>query len=278
MPIEDREFSSDEVLYWRERLEKRRKNFIEARNLLKEHGLKELSVEEAGEISRVRLHPADLATHTQEQATIDSLLEKNVKVVQEIEDAMDRLERGTFGVCLSCGDMISRSRLEALPEARLCLSCQLDEEDARRLTAKRTASVAPPSEKNKWVSHELGSLLVSDVMQEKPITVRADEKVEVVMGLMIENNIHHLPVVDKRGDIQGIISDRDVFGVTMGSQKKLANIMTKTPETVSPDVSIREAGALLLDNRISCLPVVEGNRLVGILTDKDFVKLVCQIQ
>lgn len=290
MSIEDREFSSDDVIYWRDKLEQRRKLFVEAREILKKHALKDLSSEETGEISKMRLHPADLATQTQDSGTYETLLSRNIQMTQSVEDALSRLESGAFGICISCGEPISRSRLEAIPETPYCLNCQMDQEEINRVSKKAARDYLFQAKAKPEVVEAMDALMVSDVMQTELITVRSYENFDVAVQLMSDNKIRHLPVLDKRGDLEGILSDRDLLGVVFRirpsttiedmtdfwSKLRISNIMTKTPDTVNPETSLREAGLILLDNNISCLPVVEGNRLVGILTERDFVKLVSQ--
>lgn len=285
MGIEEHELSNDQVLYWQGRLLQRKRSFVEAGELLKKHTLKDLSLEEAGEISRIRLHPADVTGPEQDSETLDSLLAKNLKGIQETEDALERLERGVFGVCQSCGEKIPVSRMEAIPETRFCLNCQRDTEEMRRASVGRRQKMTTVTSSAVKTSE---TVLISEVMQENPVTLRQEEGLDIASQLMFENNIRHLPVVDKRGDLQGIVSDRDLLCVfvnsrpwtTLGQLEKvwssqpISSIMTKSPVTVAPDTSLQDAGTVLLDNNISCLPVVEGNRLVGIVTDTDFVKFL----
>jgi len=54
---------------------------------------------------------------------LDDLTERERAEVAEIDAALARIERGTYGVCLSCGGPLERGRLRAIPEARLCLAC-----------------------------------------------------------------------------------------------------------------------------------------------------------
>jgi CBS domain-containing membrane protein len=131
---------------------------------------------------------------------------------------------------------------------------------------------------------------VGDVMHRDPIVVDVREKIEVAAGLLSDNNIRHLPVIDSDGNLQGIISDRDLLGAvlntrpwvlqerldTQRSHHRVREFMSTSPETITPDMDLLEAGSLMLENKISCLPVVEGNRVVGIITATDFVKLVCE--
>lgn len=131
---------------------------------------------------------------------------------------------------------------------------------------------------------------VGDVMNRHPIVVNVKEHIEIAAGLLADNNIRHLPVVDDDGNLQGVISDRDLLGAVLNtrpwvlqervdsqrSHHRIREMMTVSPETVTPDTDLLEAGSMMLDNKISCLPVVEGNRVVGIITATDFVKLVCE--
>jgi DnaK suppressor protein len=75
-------------------------------------------------------HPADIATETVDRE-IDYSLEGNAeRVLGEIDAALQRIEKGTYGRCASCGRDIGRERLEARPWARLCITCQRREESA----------------------------------------------------------------------------------------------------------------------------------------------------
>ena len=131
---------------------------------------------------------------------------------------------------------------------------------------------------------------VGDVMHRDPIVVNIKDKIEKAAGLLSDNNIRHLPVIDSDGNLQGILSDRDLLGAVLNTrpwvlQERLDNertrhtvreYMSSSPETVTPDMDLLEAGSIMLDNKISSLPVVEGNKVVGIITATDFVKLVCE--
>jgi RNA polymerase-binding protein DksA len=83
--------------------------------------------EASGGFSDVPTHPADLGTDAYEEEMDLSLLEKKDQILQEINDALERIEQGTFGRCEECGQEIPSRRLQALPYARYCLP------DAQRL-------------------------------------------------------------------------------------------------------------------------------------------------
>jgi RNA polymerase-binding transcription factor len=87
--------------------------------------------EVTGEISLVGQHPADVADFTYQrelQQTTQQLIDRETAQVQA---AMRAREKGTYGVCQECGRQISAERLEARPEATLCVECQRRLEQAR---------------------------------------------------------------------------------------------------------------------------------------------------
>jgi DnaK suppressor protein len=69
----------------------------------------------------VPVHPADLGTDNYEEEVTLGLLENEDPLLAEVNDALDRIEQGTFGRCEECRQEIPRERLEALPYARYCL-------------------------------------------------------------------------------------------------------------------------------------------------------------
>ena len=69
-------------------------------------------------------HPADAATVTLDREVDYTLQENSEQVLKEIDDALQRIEAGTFGTCRSCGKPIAPERLEAMPWATLCIDCK----------------------------------------------------------------------------------------------------------------------------------------------------------
>lgn len=130
--------------------------------------------------------------------------------------------------------------------------------------------------------------MVRDAMTREPFTVRPDTPVDAVVALLKDRGFRHLPVVTAEGQLVGIVTDRDVVGRATASASWLpddeqasmlhdmhvAEIATEDPVHVSPDTSLRDAARLLLDLHVSCLPVVEGGLLVGVLTTSDVVRTV----
>jgi RNA polymerase-binding protein DksA len=79
--------------------------------------------EASGNLSNTPIHMADLGTDNFEQEFTLSLLENEERALDEITDALDRLQRGTFGQCEECHREVPKARLQALPYARHCVDC-----------------------------------------------------------------------------------------------------------------------------------------------------------
>ncbi len=73
-------------------------------------------------------HPADISGDTIERERSVTMLSRNYEVARTIEDALKRIENGTYGDCESCGAEIPLARLKAKPHARLCIVCQEKQE------------------------------------------------------------------------------------------------------------------------------------------------------
>lgn len=78
----------------------------------------------SGDISGYTYHMADVATDNYDREFSLGLASKDRKSLYELEDAMKRIEDGTFGVCLDCKALIAKTRLKVVPQARLCIKCQ----------------------------------------------------------------------------------------------------------------------------------------------------------
>lgn len=86
--------------------------------------LKKSQKDASGDISGYTYHMADVATDNYDREFSLGLASKDRKSLYELEDALKRIEDGSFGVCLDCGSSISKTRLKVVPQARLCIKCQ----------------------------------------------------------------------------------------------------------------------------------------------------------
>lgn len=134
------------------------------------------------------------------------------------------------------------------------------------------------------------NLKVRDLVAARPLfTVFPSDNLAIVNQLMFEKQIRHLPVIDKDdGTLVGIISQRDLIKHGLFatddltaqaeedflSKTKVNFAMVRDVETVDINLNLADAADLMLENKFGCLPVLEDEHLVGILTESDFVKLV----
>ena len=112
-----------EIDQYRRRLLRLKKRLGADLSKLEEEALRPLGGEPSGGLSDVPLHLADLGSDTFEEELDLELLENAEKLLIEINDALVRIENGTFGRCENCHEPIARERLEALPYARYCIRC-----------------------------------------------------------------------------------------------------------------------------------------------------------
>jgi CBS domain-containing membrane protein len=127
---------------------------------------------------------------------------------------------------------------------------------------------------------------VRDLMTEPVFTLSPNDTLECAQELMDARRIRHVPVVDEDGDLVGLVTQRDLARTVLGrvdalpisarhsilSSRRVRDMMTREVATADPDTDAYEAAATIFENKFGCLPVVEGSRLVGILTEADFVR------
>jgi len=139
---------------------------------------------------------------------------------------------------------------------------------------------------------------VEDLMTSKVFTVEQNDLIDRVFFLIHYEKVRHLPVVEK-GKVIGIVSDRDMYkamgpksnssaieaSTSNGSTelhvipKKVQNIMRRGVLTVYPDTYASEAAAIMADNKVGALPVInkDTNKLVGIISSSDILRVFSKI-
>jgi CBS domain-containing protein/RNA polymerase-binding transcription factor DksA len=135
---------------------------------------------------------------------------------------------------------------------------------------------------------------IRDWMTDKPASIREDGSLLEAHDLMVERGIRHLPVVDERNRVIGVLSVDDLraavpFDLSRNrpidplersdvSGVRVSDAMTWAPLTARPEILLEEAVARLCDNRIGCLPVVDAHdELVGILSETDALRALRQL-
>ncbi|MDX6532097.1 MAG: hypothetical protein QOH41_4387 [Blastocatellia bacterium] len=131
------------------------------------------------------------------------------------------------------------------------------------------------SEQNDW---EQGYRFVGQFMSTDLFTVQPDDLIDLAASVMDWRHIRHVPVEDEAGRLVGLVTHRGVLHLITNriAEKELGvitvrEIMISNPFTVSPSTPTLEAIEMMRSNRVGCLPVVEGDQLVGIVTSYDFL-------
>jgi len=120
-----------------------------------------------------------------------------------------------------------------------------------------------------------GALLVKDIMTKPAITAAPNDKISRGAKLLAEKAFNHLPIVDKKGKLLGIVTSWDLAVALGTGKRKLSEIMTRKVVTASEDEPVDAAARKLEQHNISGLPVINADGLVmGILTSEDISRLV----
>lgn len=127
-------------------------------------------------------------------------------------------------------------------------------------------------------------LRVEQYMTTHLFTVHEDELVELVAFLMDRKQIRHVLVEDDEHRLVGIVSYRSVLRLISEAgagghpeERPVKTIMERDPVTVSPETPTLEAIVLMREHRVSCLPVVKAGKLVGIVSERDFMPIAYQL-
>ncbi|MCS7178767.1 MAG: CBS and ACT domain-containing protein [Anaerolineae bacterium] len=134
-------------------------------------------------------------------------------------------------------------------------------------------------------------MLVGERMTPRPITVTEDTSLPEALELMRKEKIRRLPVLDKHGKLVGIVTELDLLRASPSpattlsiyempyllSKVKMREIMTREMITVTEDTPIEEAARIMADHKIGGLPVMRGDKLVGIITETDIFKLMLEL-
>ena len=130
---------------------------------------------------------------------------------------------------------------------------------------------------------------VAEAMTSQVVTVFPEDSLAVLTDRMMEKDARHMPVVDSEdGTLLGLVSHRDLLrgrlieqeGVTLRIERSLlentsvSEVMVFPVETVGAEMDLRSAAEVMLEYKFGCLPVTDGRRLIGILTESDFVRWV----
>ena len=133
-------------------------------------------------------------------------------------------------------------------------------------------------------------MIVKEAMRTNVICASSDTKATEVKNMMTENNVSKLPVVDN-GKLVGIVTKNDLLKAEPSSATTLdmfeisyllskltvKKIMNTKVISVGPNEVVEEAARIMVDNKISCLPVVDGDALIGIITKSDLFHMFTEM-
>ncbi len=133
-------------------------------------------------------------------------------------------------------------------------------------------------------------MIVEKRMKRDPVTVSPEDSFRHAMTLIRQKGVRHLPVVEE-GRLVGIVTDRDIRQTSPSpatsleihelhyllEKVRIREVMTRKVYTVTPDTPIEEAARLMLEHKIGGLPVLQDERLVGILTETDILKAFVEV-
>jgi acetoin utilization protein AcuB len=128
-------------------------------------------------------------------------------------------------------------------------------------------------------------------MTPNPFTVEETDTVTDAQSLMDREKIHRLPVIDHQKKLVGIISEKDLLKASPSpattltvyemnnllAKLKIGTVMSRNVITVTPDTLVEDAARLLVDRNVGGLPVMDGNKLVGIVTESDLFRLLIDL-
>ena len=134
-------------------------------------------------------------------------------------------------------------------------------------------------------------MTLTEIMTEHPFTLGPQNSVKQAMELMQQEQIRHIPIVDEHLHLLGLVTLSDILA-TRDSNLLLINpereaeftdsvqldeIMTRQVASVDPHAGIKEAALYLQRHKYGCLPVVRGRKLVGIVTESDFITVAINL-
>jgi acetoin utilization protein AcuB len=134
------------------------------------------------------------------------------------------------------------------------------------------------------------TIRVRDVMTTNPVTVRPEDSLQRALDMLDKYHVHELPVVAHGGRLIGIVTDGDLKLLTpayplLPAQEevrqtlrdlKVATAMTVEPVAISPEANLLEATKRLFEHSISSLVVTEGERLLGLLSVTDVLRIIIE--
>ena len=134
-------------------------------------------------------------------------------------------------------------------------------------------------------------MLVGERMSHPVLTITAEVPVQEALARMVKDHVRRYPVVDKNGKMIGIVTRNDLINASPSQATTLSvweisyllskitveRVMATKVITTTPDNTVEEAASIMTNANISCLPVMQGDRLVGIITETDLFHILLEM-
>ncbi|ANX13225.1 acetoin utilization protein AcuB [Fictibacillus arsenicus] len=130
-------------------------------------------------------------------------------------------------------------------------------------------------------------MIVQNMMQVNTVTIHAEETIGTALKLMLEKDVRYLPVVDDSGNLLGLVTDREVKDASPSIfhqnehpedfENPVSTIMKNAVFTAHPLDIAEELSTIFYEHNISCIPVLEDNKLVGLITEREMLHAFIQL-
>lgn len=121
---------------------------------------------------------------------------------------------------------------------------------------------------------------IDEFMTSDPYTLTESHTIDDARKVMTEKHIRHIPITDNDNHLRGLVTQRDVLAATIPEELHisvpdilLSEVMIKNVSVIHKSDSLRQAAVYLQSHKYGCLPVISDDKLVGIITDSDFVEI-----
>ena len=134
-------------------------------------------------------------------------------------------------------------------------------------------------------------MIIERRMTRNPVTATPDMSISEASTLMKQEKVHRLPVLDKDKKLVGIITEKDILYASPSPASSLSihemayllskltvkKLMSKNVVTITKDTTVEEAARMMVDQDLSCLPVLEDEKLIGIVSKSDMFKILLEL-
>lgn len=128
-------------------------------------------------------------------------------------------------------------------------------------------------------------ITIEEFMTAQPCTLSETDTVADARQIMTSKHIRHIPITNANNHVLGLVTQRDVLAASgpelvscdTGIDIPLTDVMIRNVSVIHKNDSLRQAAVYLQEHKYGCLPVVEDNQLVGIITDSDFIAIAINL-